>query len=113
MKYSLLYFILSAFISTYFCESNPYDEYGTIALTYNLENVTSTVDDTFNDWCSSEEAHLKVVQNLKNIAKRVSKSLADENLMKKMKDTDEVNENSFVLNTEEITYSKKGSLFRV
>ena len=107
MYYSLLYFILS--VATFRCDSSPYDEYGTIALTYNLENVTTTGDDTFNDWCQNEEANLKVMPNLKVIAKRISKSLADENLMQKMKNTP-VSENSFVLSTEEITYSKKGTI---
>ena len=107
MYYSLLYFILS--VVTFRCDSSPYDEYGTIALTYNLENVTTTGDDTFNDWCQNEEANLKVMPNLKVIAKRISKSLADENLMQKMKNTP-VSENSFVLSTEEITYSKKGTI---
>ena len=106
MNFSLLYFILNAFVLINKCIPCDFNEYGTIALTYTIENITES--DSYKEWCENANSKLKVVPSLKSIALRVSISLSEGSLMKNMKDS--ISEDSFVLNNEEITYTKKGFL---
>jgi hypothetical protein len=108
MFYSMLYFILNVVVLINAC---PFDEYNTVALTYNLESVNVTQngdDDTYKEWCVSDEPNLKVVQSLKNIAKRLALALADGTLMKNVQET--IVDNYNALNNEEITFSRKGKI---
>jgi len=110
MYYSLLYFILNVVVLIHACS---FDDYNTVALTYNLDsvNVTQNGDDntTYKEWCVSDEPNLKVVQSLKNIAKRLALALADGTLMKNVQET--LVDNYNALNNEEVTFSRKGKLF--
>jgi len=99
----MLYFILNIVILSSAC---PFDDYGTVALTYNLENVNETQDDTYKEWCVSDEPNLKVVPSLKSIAQRISRALVDGNLVENVQDA--IIDNYFVLKNEEVTYTRKG-----
>lgn len=104
MYYSMLYFIINfVLLQTHAC---PFDDYGTVSLTFNLETVNETQGDTYKELCVSDEPNLKVVQSLKSIAQRISRALVDGNLIENVQDN--LVDNFSVLKNEDITYTRKG-----
>lgn len=84
--------------------NGEYDDYATITLTYKLDGVSNKVQTQAP--CFANDPSFKVVKELKTAAEELAKSFASDRLLTKMKNP-KISYDIYLLNNQEITYSKK------
>ena len=113
MSTAFYYFLLNILICSacskhHHLLSSGYDEYKLVSLTLKVENVNRRL--RINSFiCDGDEAKLKVVSSLKKAAQEISKVLFNEDLLQEITANKKIEHGSYILGTQEITYSKKSN----